>query len=75
MQIFPLFFIYSKFYLYFDFVEETLVRKNPNKFGFSLTYSYLCIQLLALRLSGGGWYDFSGNINKRLLLFGIASRT
>ena len=26
----------------FDFVEGTSARKNPNKFGFSLTYSYLC---------------------------------
>ena len=26
----------------FDFVEDTPVRKSPNKFGISLTYSYLC---------------------------------
>ena len=26
----------------FDFVEGTLARKNPNKFGFLLAYSYLC---------------------------------
>lgn len=27
-----------------DFVEDALVRKNQNKFCFSLTYSYLCTQ-------------------------------
>ena len=26
----------------FDYVEGTFARKNPNKFGFSLAYSYLC---------------------------------
>ena len=26
----------------FGFAEDTFVRKNPKKFGFSLTYSYLC---------------------------------
>ena len=25
-----------------DYVESTLARKNSNKFGFSLAYSYLC---------------------------------
>ena len=25
-----------------DFVESTLALKNPNTFGFSLAYSYLC---------------------------------
>ena len=25
------------------FAESTHVRKNPNKFGISLTYSYLCM--------------------------------
>ena len=28
-----------------EYSEGTLVRKSPNKFGFSLTYLYLCTRL------------------------------
>ena len=30
------------FFSTFDYVLDTLARKNPNKFGFLLAYSYLC---------------------------------
>ena len=32
----------------FDFVESTFARKSHNKFGFLLTYSYLCPKLTVL---------------------------
>ena len=32
----------------FDFVEGTFARKSHNKFGFLLTYSYLCPKLTIL---------------------------
>ena len=31
---------------YFGSAECTFVRKNPNIFGFSLTYSYLCNHII-----------------------------
>ena len=33
------------------FTEGTSVRKNPNEFGFSLIYSYLCRRLWIYRVS------------------------
>ena len=38
--LFP--FAFYSFIRTFDSVEGTSVQKNSNKFGFSLTYSYLC---------------------------------
>jgi len=36
---------FSFFFHIFGFAESTFVRKTSNKFGFSLTYSYLCRQI------------------------------
>ena len=38
--------------LSFGFAESTLVRKKPNKFGYSLTYSYLCTRFKKLIIMG-----------------------
>ena len=35
----------------FNFVEDTHARKNQNKFGFSLTYSYLCSEIARLTMN------------------------
>jgi hypothetical protein len=44
-------------------------------FCFVLAYSYLCNQVSVRSFRGGAGMTFEENINKRLLLFGIASRT
>ena len=36
---------YSFFFRNFGFAEVTFTRKNSNKFGFSLIFSYLCKNL------------------------------
>lgn len=41
-KINPLFFRGMRIFSYFDFVEGTPIWKNPNKFGSSLIFSYLC---------------------------------